>query len=535
MTPDPKHAQSVLPAIAAGAITAAWFVWLSWKDSLLGINSDAAVYVLLAEHFTPWREAAVAFLGHLARTYPYPPLFPYALGLAGGGVAEPAVNYVFGAVALGVSSALIVGWYLRRGLSAPAALATVVVFALTPSTVFIAFGVFSESLYLALSFTALLVLAAPRPDRSAWLLAGALVGAAAVTRSAGITLVAAFGIAWWWGRRSHEDASTSSRAPALALALAAAPWLAWKLARVLAGGDAGYIGSVAHGGVGATLAAAFEQVQVNPVALAYHFHRSFDLLGNGYSAAVLGALALPALLSFGADLRRARPAAIYVAVYAAVLLVWPYPNHARRLMFPVLPLLLFWLVDGPGFALERAGLARYAKAARALALALLVLITLPSTGSIVMQIAQHEGSASAAHPRTAQWYGRDSQAESRADIALTERVFTFMRDAAAHVPPGACVTSIMPEFVQLYTGRVARRPPGDEASDATLHAALAACPWVMMMHITMFPTVSDAEYYPLHRVGRALELVRHEPVDADAPDGHRLMLAHYRAPARGGG
>ena len=250
----------------------------------------------------------------------------------------------------------------------------------------------------------------------------------------------------------------------------------------------------------------------------------------GIFAGVLAAMALLELLAPRRRLTLGRPRRWFANLAIVVV-----DTAVLRLLFPVLPLLLYWLVDGPGFALERAGLARYAAPARALALVLLVLVTLPSTGSIVLQIAQHDGTASAAHPRTAQWYGRDSQAESRADIALTERVFAFMRDSAAHVPPDACVTSIMPEFVELYTGRVARRPPGDEAPDAELHAALAACPWVMMMHITMFPTVSDAEYYPLHRAGRNLELVVHEPVDASAPDGHRLMLARYRAPAREGG
>ena len=505
-----------------GVMAFVYFALAATKTSLLGVNSDACTYLLLADHFSPWRVGGRDMAEHLLGTYPFPPAFPFLLGVLGGGTAQVPINYLLGAATLAAGCVLMVLCLVRLGASRAAAFGSCAVFALMPSTVFIAFGVFSEPLYLLVTLAAMCVLGKPTVTPRDWLFGAALVALATLTRSIGITLLGALVVVWFHQTRTHRLRWVPL--------LAAIPYVSWSVYKYIIGSQSGYAGSLTERGLD-VVAALARQAPTNLDALWKLFHRSFDLLGNNYTAIVLIAVFAPASVVLIGRLRRYRIDALYVGLYLLVVVVWPYPNQARRFLFPILPWLIWYAVEGCAMLARQVGAVQHQGGAATLAWILLTTITLPSTASIWLQIAQYRNTEIAEYPKTAQWHGRDSQSQAIADAVLTKQIFEFMRAAESDVPEHACVTSTMPEFVQLYTRRVSVRPPGVDAPEAELLAELERCPYVLLFHVSMFPNLKDPAYYPLQRVHPYLSVLAQAPVHTgSAGDGPLMLLARYSRP-----
>jgi hypothetical protein len=507
---------SVLAAALTGALAAGFFIFVSIKDTLHGINSDAAVYVLLADFYAPYRSHHFVFVNHLFEGYAFPPLYPLVLGLLGGGTASPAADYVIGAVLLGLSMSLVFVWLARAGEDIGTAAVTTAVIALSPATLFIALGVFSEPLYLALSFAALIALTARPLAARHWHAAALLFGLCALTRSVGQFAVASYVLYWLQQTRGRRYRS----APVLALALPAG-WAGLKWSR---GWNASYLGSLFDEGAGAALADAVEQVPVNLQALWYHLVRSFDLLGGNHVAGALVALLALAAFTFVRRLRAGELDALYVAIYLAVIVAWPYPNHLRRFLLMILPLVVAYSMWGGMELARRSQSTRLPHLVRWVMSGVLICLVLPSTLFFTMQIQQYAGTEHASKPKIAAWYGRDSQAESLAAVEFGSRLLDAIAETGRYVPATACVTSTMPEFVQLHARRRSLRPPrpGPENADILRHAE--ACPYVLMLRAALFPPTDYAFYYPLRELQHRLEVLHAIPLEAGDPDSEPLLI-----------
>ena len=511
---------SLLPAILPGALAFLLFVFAGAKHTLVGINSDAAVYVLMADIYSPYRPHDIGFSDHLFASYPFPPLFPLTLGALGGGTAAPWLDYVIGAALLGVAVGGICGWVRRAGGSSGAALVCAMAFALTPSALLVAMGVFSEPLYLALSMSAFAVLATPQKKARHWYAAGLLFGLAALARTVGVFAIAAF-LVYWWSR-------TRGRSCRAVLWLTLLPTAAWSLIKWLHGWHAAYTTSLLEAGLRPALLDIWRQLPINAQALWYYAVRTFDLLGSSYSAAACSMLLLLAGISLIQRLRELEADAIYVVLYVTLLLLWPYPNDDGRFLLVLLPFLLAYMLWGARTLVRAGGSTRLAPAGEAAIALVLACIILPSTLLITQQIRQFADGADADKVKTASWYGHDRQAEARAAFEFSMQVLAAMRALEPFVPRDVCVTSTMPEMVQLQIRRRSIRPPATDAGPAAMHAALARCPYVLMLRATAFPNIAYPFYYPLSAVITHLQVLHSVALRPPSTDGQPLaILARY--------
>lgn len=517
--PAAASSGSLLPAILLGTLAFLLFIFVGAKHTLNGINSDAAVYVLMADIYSPYRPHDISFADHLFAHYPFPPLYPLILAALGGGSLTPLLDYVIGAALLAAAVAGIWSWARRAGGSAVAAGACAVGFALTPSAWFTAMGVFSEPLYLALSMSAFALLVVPPQRAGQWYAAAALFGLAALARTVGLIAIAAFLLYWWRCTRGRHYRAVA--------ALTLLPSLAWIIIKRLRGWHTSYTGSLFETGL-RVLPDMLRQAPINLQALWYYAVRTFDVLGSTYSAVTCAMLLLLAGVGLAARLRAAAPDATYVVFYLLTMLLWPYPNHSGRLLLVILPFILAYMLWGAGLLVRRTGsalLVRTVECGVGLALACIIL---PSTLVMTLQIRQFAGGTDADKPRTAVWYARDSQAEARALYAFGSQVQDALTALRPHIPVHACVTSTMAEMVQLRTRRRSLRPPGIDATPAELHAALARCPYVLMLRATAFPSIEYPFYYPLTKVITHLRVLHTVPLRPPSPRGQPLaILARY--------
>ena len=285
---------------------------------------------------------------HLAdapRHIRYPPGYPAWL-VAVRAVGGDSVDLIR-AVNLALIAAAIVSAYLltRHLAGIPIALAAFFLTAFNHTLLDVGGTLLSEGLFLALITGALLCTISTW--RGAGYLATALALFAFLTRAAGITLLAAVGF-WLWGRRRKGELGTFITG---SLAVVGG-WLAWSA--LFPGAQAGY--SYRDDIVGGL------RVEKPNVLLRM-------VQGVGQRVAAYGTEGLPWTLSFptvpgtlvdnllwlaacvvllGAGVvvfwKRARPVAVFLVLYALLVLAWPW--RIDRLLVPAVPLVIASLLIG---------------------------------------------------------------------------------------------------------------------------------------------------------------------------------------------
>ena len=138
---QPDRALRAGLAMLLGVASFALFLWVGMKPSLAGINSDGAVYVLLADWLSPWRTSDIEFGARLFEHYPFPPLYPLLLAALGGGSASPQFNYAIDAWLQAWAVAASWCWARRVGCTGAGAALAALSIALTPIALFTAMGV----------------------------------------------------------------------------------------------------------------------------------------------------------------------------------------------------------------------------------------------------------------------------------------------------------------------------------------------------------------------------------------------------------
>jgi hypothetical protein len=370
----PHGARLTVLAVALLLIAHAVLAWLAGPSGI-ETGGDDARYLLLGQALRHFSYVDYWQLGWPAHSL-YPPVYPLLLALwslvAGSGFdAQIVLSILLSVASLGAAYLLA-----SRYLDPRIALVALAALAFNPALVARAGTVASEMPYALWSVLALLALLGPPTTRSA-VLAVAFALLAALTRTAGATLVAALALALLLQRRYRSVLWTG---------VAAAPTLgAWLLWTLIAPGKFVGVSYVAD---------ALTTVQRHQGAgLVATLARRLVANGTGYAVSVINTI-LPypnipgtridnwvwlLLASAGlaggmvAAWRRWQPVVLYLLLYAALLLVWPW--RMDRFLEPVallcIPLWLYGLWT----------IARTARLFRALPVALALCGVVVATGA----------------------------------------------------------------------------------------------------------------------------------------------------------
>lgn len=384
MRPDPavrptfarRHgAFLLLLAVAAPAI-----VLFCRSATMASLADDSASYVILAQWLRGTMSPHVAAWLHVNAHFP--PAFPALLALAGGDTSWERAHLVVAALAIAALVALYLYGRERGGGRAAAGIALVLVFLATPTAWIGIRGVLSEALFLLVTIAALYRFDTRLHDGDApwreWLLFGALLAMATLTRTAGVALVAAYvAHAGWRLARGRGKLAAKLVTP---LAMAAVAMLAWQWLRPAAGSDA-------YANAGAVLASGWLErplmlLGFGSEALRDGWIAGFVAEGEVGSAPRIAFLAVALLAIIGSAGRALgnRLDGWYVLATLAMLTLWVFgPENMRRLLHPLVPVMLAnaaWLLARVAARTRRE---RAGDVAVGLGAVLVVLLCLPAT------------------------------------------------------------------------------------------------------------------------------------------------------------
>ena len=175
-------------------VLAVGLYYLDWNAKSAGFLSDDAVYLLMSDGFSPFRPSHVELTHYVLRQALFPPLYPLLLTMLGAGSDTLLWAHVITTTMLLLALVVYGVWIFFETRDRFAATALPSIFALLPGTLLLSLELLSEFPYLLLSLVALWLAACANDARRGYLLVAFFVGLAAVTRSAGLSLILAMAI-----------------------------------------------------------------------------------------------------------------------------------------------------------------------------------------------------------------------------------------------------------------------------------------------------------------------------------------------------
>ncbi len=439
---DRRTDERLLWAVAAVLLLVhAALAWGAREPGLLTAQDDAR-YILLGRALRDFTYRDLYLVGQPLHGV-YPPGLPALLAVWGAIAGESFAGFVVASVLLSTAALALLFVSVRRVWSPTGALLSLACLVVNPSLVARAGSVRSEPLYMFLSLLCLWALTSRRDDPGSeggdgrWLaLAGAAAIFAALTRTIGASLLGAVFLLWILQRRYRAAAAFGA-----ASLLTFGAWLLWSavspgqvegfhyFADALRGGDEGLLATLLdratrlapqYGGRSLPFMLPVPLIQGTPV-------------DNVFWAVVVSAGVLAGLVELS---RRWPGVALYLPIYALVLIVWPY--EIGRFLEPVLPLLVPTLLLGLAWLARRLGGRWSLIAVSVVATAIIARGAVGSLESLAQRRACAEFSIA------------DPPACLQSDRASYLRAVAYIEERA---PSDAVFLTAKPEALYYYTGR----------------------------------------------------------------------------------
>jgi len=521
-------------AVPGGLLLATFavYAWLARGNPQVGFLADDALYLMMADIYSPYREATGAAYDHVRQYSHLPPIFSLLLAVAGAGVEQLSAARLVSAVCMAAAWALYLWWLHRAGVPRLTALLLAGFGAWTPATLIYTVDLWSEGLYVALVMVCLLLMQIVEPrvadaDRMLSMSRGPVAGSSlpvllalgvtltlvVATRSIGVALLPALLLTL---RARGLRAVAVVAVAAVATRLALSPF-------ELGAAAPSYRGMFAQSYSAEPVAALWRQVSSVladlPAAMVYDL---FQWREPGVWQLV--ALALPGVacsLGFGRELLAVRPMALYALGYFAIVLVWPFPGQTDRFLYPLLPCVLWFAWRGTTL-IDRRG--------RAGLLLALLLFGLAAPGIVrtaqraVTPLPQRELDS---FRTTRYWLDatrRGNPVAAIEQLAARQRVAASI---AAVVPPTDCVYTLNVHLVLLHAQRPTFLPPPPPRMQA---GPPWACRWFLLVADSMN---GRPPLYPLTSLQTVADTVAvFRPEDAIGERHHAVtaVLMRVRGP-----
>jgi hypothetical protein len=448
---SPDHGSLV---VAFFVLLAACVTWYTWHSGTSGFLFDDAMYLLMADFFSPYVQTNPYVQAFVMQESRFPPGLPLLIAFLGGGSQSMGVAHLVIAGTFVASAVAYFLWMRHASVSLPMALGAVCVFCLLPGTLSLVLDVWSEYLYLAFVFTALYLAERARQGygRTPELLHASAfcIGLSILTRTVGIALFGAF-VLFLLPLRANRKL--------LYMLVAILPYGVWHLIKVINGYHGGYIEDMAPYATWSGLASLVTSEIPQRIPLIWNAW-NVNLNVNDGSAAPLAALSglLLGLAVVGLVQRLTRQGidAYYAVGYIGLIVAWPYPDHMTRFVYPLVPFGIFYALVGStwmmSFLTTLRTVPRHGAAAFVLAGSLVLIV--PNALSVGQRFLTPLPEPVPEDFRHTRYWLRGDLAATKWEIERRSRVIALLNRIRSRIPEDQCVYATHSPFVMLHTQRV---------------------------------------------------------------------------------
>jgi hypothetical protein len=499
---------------------AACFFFLSnnWHNSVAGLLSDDAVYLLLAESYFASPPEHVPVLDFVRFNSNFPPLYPLLLGLLGVTSSKVALASIITNLFLLIALLVFGIWIHRESRQPMLAILLPAITALLPATLILSRELWSEFLFMCFLYAAFAC--NHRDDRhsQSWLWVAAFVALASLTRSAGLGLVGAFVLLLIVKRPTRS---------LLAGAIAVLPVALWNLTRFFTASKRGYLADWLEQ-IGRQDLAQFKHFLYEQITTGWHsWQWLYGALNDG-AYATAGKVALIALLLGAAAgwlmrLRNAKLDALFVPAYLLMVLLWPYTGtyFVSRFIYVLLPAFIYYNWELLARLAHRPLASRLSIIGLGCALAM---IAAPTSHRYLQRLYTPVQASLAPYTNTRKWLTAANLDTANAAARFHGQMISALQATNSIMPVSACAFAVSPALAMLHTRRIVFLTPSPQGTDENFFSRIAGCDYVIALG------TSDAmgkypPYYPLQRLsGQRDTHYRLHPVYANGSDTQRPLL-----------
>jgi hypothetical protein len=498
---------------------------LDWNPRSAGFLSDDAVYLMMADAFSPFHSGESALTQYILRQSLFPPMYPLLLGLLGGGSGALLWSHLITTTTLVLAIGFYGLWVFSETRNRIAAAVLIAIFALSPGTLLLSLDFFSEFPYLLFSLLALYLASRDDQTRSSYAAIVVAVALAAITRSAGFSLLLATAI-WMFVHRI--------RGRFLWVAVLVAPTAIWSWYK------ARFIGS--SGGYDRLWLTVWEQLRDHPTQFVPQFVHDQSLglwrgllsdLGvrpTALTEAIALLILITAVPAWIARLRVSKLDAWYLLIGGGMLCLYPFPTFFSRLLLPWLPIIFFYSYLTLSKASARLSAFRGKPAFAYAGLAAIVIATMPSIAFFTERFFDPIPPELVYWKHTRYWYRVQSVEQILSDLQFRSNLITASEALQQWVPEGQCVFTVHTAIVMLYGRRVSQQPPPPHLDDAGFAKRGSECEYFLLLSSP--GSVGDeavAPFYPAERFPANAMQEIHSWTDPNAPD-HLVAVLLRRIP-----
>jgi len=439
--------------IALGALALGLgYAYLGAHNPYVGFQADDALYLLMADIYSPYIDATLPVYAHVKAHSQLPPLFPLLLGMFGAGTDNLAAARLFVAGSMLCAYLLFYAWLRVLALPPRHALSLVAILSILPITLIHVVDIWSEGLYLCFAFLSLIAMRYAEKTNftiAACLAVGVAVGCAISARTVGVALLPAILLLCY--RAKLKGAVVICLSLALFLALNSR----------LDMGDAGV-------GYADLLVSRFGEdpfagllTQLESSASAAWRGINYDLFQwrdpSTVQNIIVSVLLLLAIVGLSTSIRRAPYAATYLVGYCAIIAMWPFPAIIERLLFVVLPLWAYFAYRGAvSFG---ARLSSNKTSGGTIFICALLLLAAPSILATARQVfAPFPDKEFESFSTTRYWLDATRQRSGMKELKYLKGLSEAVGDIMNHVPAADCVHTVVPNIVLGQAKRIAWLP-----------------------------------------------------------------------------
>jgi len=464
-------------AVLIFLVIAAGLYAFAWNRESAGFLSDDAVYLLMADGFSPFGTGQPALTAYVLREALFPPLYPLLLALLGAGSGTLLWAHLITTTTLVVALGIYGLWINSQLRDLVPAIGLVAIFALAPGTLLMDLELLSEFPYLMFTLVALWLAERARiNDRGhAWI--ALCVGLATLTRTAGLSLLVAFAL-WLFRHRVRGRAKW--------LTLALIPSIAWlcykKWVLATKGAYTTFWSSLWQQSL-ADPGYAVSFLENQSKALWQALLNTLDLQPSHLTQFMLAATLLAGLPVWIRRLRLCHLDAWYLLIGGTMVLLYPFPGYFARLFLPWVPIVLFYAYQGVLGITAGWGEVRGKPALAYLYLAALLLTLMPSVGFISHRLAEPIAPELANWKHSRYWFRLQDINSIREDVRFRQELIFATRQVAQWVPEGDCVYGVHTGISMLYSRRVFYQPPAPDVDDSEFESLSQGCRYFFLVPV----------------------------------------------------
>ena len=469
-------------------IVSIFYIYLSTHNEIVGLVADDAIYLLMADYFSPYFQALSKSAAFVMQTSQFPPLYPLLLALLGASSSSLIFAHFITTCFFIISAIFYYYWSSTVNNDNSIGKYLVLIYICLPASLILNIDLWSEHLYLALTLLSLFLIEKARFNEKYFLIASIIIGLIPLTRLVGLTFIIAYFIYLHFSKVKNKYCY---------FLISIFPFIIWKLIST-----SFYHSEIYHDTVTSFyrydlwthIKYLFNTQLVN---LWYGWHECFDIRKNLFSSFVCGSVLIMALVTWTKRLKKKAIDSLYLLFYFLIIWVWPDENHNMRFVFPIFPILLCYSYMSLCVVLER-DFSSYLKLFIKTSSMIIILVTfLPTNLYAANRLLKNIPQELAAYKNTKYWLIVDNKVEFIESVRIMDKMMLSYVLAGSHVPKDECVYTAHQESFMYYARRLAfPLPLPNDLSKSDNRENLNKCDYVHILHTNSHPKFPGG--YPLN-------------------------------------